>query len=136
MELDFFQAEHVVLLQLSQRLVTVLHGPPDAVLANGLRLSLDRILVSHLAKEDEHLYPLLKRHPATAAVAIRFEHELGGLAAAWRAFMTDWTLDRIAGDWAGFGAATHIVLMALAERARLEEDELYPLMSVDQQDAA
>jgi hypothetical protein len=136
MEIDFFKAEHAALLDLRERLLDVLDGVPDADLAADLRAAINRILVSHLAKEDMHLYPYLKRVPETAAIALRFEQELGGLALAWRTLMTDWPTNLIASDWTGFGAAVRPVLDVLAERARREEEELYPLLAQQQRDAA
>lgn len=136
MEIDFLKAEHAALLDLRAQLLTVLAGAPNVARAASLRLTVNRILLSHLAKEDAHLYPYLKRNPITAPVAERFERELGGLADCWRGFMSDWPNERIASDWTGFGAAARTVLDALAERARREEEELYPLLVVSQQDAA
>ena len=129
MELDFFKAEHVALIDLCGTLLDTLQGPPDYLAASMMQQKINRLLVSHLAKEDEHLYPALKRDPRTAATATRFEQELGGLATVWRGFMRDWPQDRIARDWGGFGAETRQVLAALAERARREEEELYPLLA-------
>ncbi len=136
MEIDFLKAEHAALLDLRTKLLTTLAGAPNAALAASLRVTINRILLGHLAKEDAHLYPYLKRNPTTAAVAERFERELGGLALAWRAFMSDWPNERIASEWVGFGAAARNVLDALAERALREEEELYPLVLVRSQDAA
>ena len=136
MEVDFLKAEHAALLDLRQRLLTVLDDSANVALAVELRMTMNRILVSHLAKEDAHLYPRLKQCPRTAPIAERFERELGGLALSWRGLMIDWTAERIATDWTGFGAAARLVLDVLAERARREEDELYPLLAKSWPDAA
>ncbi|MBT2186943.1 hemerythrin domain-containing protein [Sphingobium nicotianae] len=129
MEVDFLKAEHAALMDLRARLLNLLDGPPDPAVVTQLRATMNRILLSHLAKEDAHLYPYLKRDPETAPVAERFERELGGLALSWGALMTDWTPERIATDWRGFGATARPVLDMLAERARREEEELYPLLA-------
>jgi hypothetical protein len=136
MELDFFRAEHSALLDLSRRLIGALNGPADPASANELRDAMNRILVRHLAKEDRHLYPQLKQREETVAVALRFEEELGGLATAWRALMSDWPPERMAAEWPDFGTATRAVLALLAERARREEEELYPLLAGRLPDAA
>jgi len=128
MELDFFRAEHDALLDLRQLLLASLDGSPDPVFAASLLKTMNRILVSHVEKEDAHLYPHLKRDRETALVAERFERELGGLATAWRTLMSEWPENRIALDWRGFGADTRPVMFLLAERARREEEELYPLL--------
>jgi len=136
MEVDFFKAEHAALLDLRRQLLDVLDGAADPDLARSLLGMMNRILLSHLVKEDEHLYPHLKRNPLAAPVAEQFERELGGLALAWRTLMTGWPVERIATDWQGLNVAARPLFDLLEERARREEEELYPLLSARQQDAA
>ncbi|MBN8830762.1 MAG: hemerythrin domain-containing protein [Sphingomonadales bacterium] len=128
MELEFFKAEHEALLDLSRRLLAALKEPADPALAHELRGAMNRILVGHLAKEDRHIYQQLRQHEDTAKITARFEEELGGLAPIWDLLMSDWPQERIAAEWQAFGAAVRQVLALLAERARREEEELYPLL--------
>ena len=128
MELEFFKAEHEALLDLSRRLLAALEEPADPALAHELRGAMNRILVGHLAKEDRHIYQQLRQNEDTAKITARFEQELGGLAPIWDLLMSDWPQERIAAEWQAFGAAVRQVLALLGERARREEEELYPLL--------
>lgn len=128
MELHFFQAEHAAMLDLSGQMISAFEqGDPQEVAR--LRTRLNRLLISHLAKEDAHLYPMLKHdtHPEIAALACRYEEEMGDLAAHWSDKMTQWPDERIVDDLAGFEKIARAGLAELADRAEREEAELYPL---------
>ncbi|MBB5986452.1 hemerythrin domain-containing protein [Sphingobium lignivorans] len=136
MELDFFKAEHAVLLDLRQRL---LDGMDDgrSDLAR-LRARLSGLLLKHLAKEDRHLYPSLKRldESVAALLAAKYEREMGDLAARWCAALSDWPEDRIARDRNGFCDRMRPLLDALASRIHREEHDLYPAYAAALADAA
>ena len=126
-ELDFFKAEHAVLLDLSAAILAVMDGEPAHIVR--LRSRMSRVLVTHLAKEDDHLYPALRRSPqaATALCAARFEAEMGDLAKIWLTMMRDWPDERILRDLHGFAPIMRPILVALERRIHSEEQELYPL---------
>lgn len=96
-----------------------------------LRWLMSRKLSAHLAKEDRLLYPRIQAGPdrAAAALATRFAHEMGGLAAAFRDYIAGWSPDRIRADWDAFGTETRSVVETLRRRIDREERELYPLIA-------
>lgn len=93
-----------------------------------LRWRLRHMLTVHLAKEDRHLYPDLKRSPDRhlAALASEMEREVGHLAEDFHRYCHDWDAGAIAMDWPGFCTETQRILAALRQRIRREERELYP----------
>lgn len=89
-------------------------------------------LAVHLAAEDDHIYPILRRHPDphVRSVAERFSRELGGLAAAMEDYKAEWRVVwGLAELPAPFVRRTRLVLAALEERIRREEEELYALFA-------
>ncbi|BBE32555.1 hemerythrin domain-containing protein [Sphingosinicella microcystinivorans] len=93
------------------------------------RWRLARVLIAHLAIEDKWLYPALIRDGAAqvSALAQTFQRDMGGLAAAFNAYMLEWTEDRITNEWEAFQTATWALIEALDLRIRRENEELYPL---------
>ena len=84
----------------------------------------------HLAIEDRMLYPALAgaSDPQVAAVGKRFQHEMGGLAAAYEDFARRWDgATRIAAAPGPFGREAVALLDALHARIRHEDRELLPL---------
>lgn len=126
-ELDFFKAEHAALLDLRTAMLAAMSGDPAEVIA--LRAKMSRVLIAHLAKEDHHLYPWLRRssRAATALCAARFEAEMGDLAGVWTDMMNAWPDARILSDQQGFSPVMTPILEALEQRIQSEEQELYPL---------
>ena len=110
------------------------------LLATGVAESADALFVElrklsatiklHLAIEDRMLYPALANASdlQVAAVGKRFQHEMGGLAAAYEDFVTRW--DSAAGIAAAperFEREAAGVLDALHARIQHEDRELLPL---------
>lgn len=84
----------------------------------------------HLAIEDRMLYPALVNagDPKIAAIGKRFQHEMGGLAAAYEDFAARWdTASRIAAHPQDFGQQLEAMLQALHARIQHEDRELLPL---------
>lgn len=124
-------AEHDELKQLAESLSACVNAlQVDPAQLGQVRWSLTRKLLAHLAKEDALLYPRLQasRDPRVADVATRFSAEMGSLADRYRAYVVDWPVDRIAGDWPAFGSATRQVMRALLQRIEGEETVLYALI--------
>ena len=89
---------------------------------------INRMLIEHLAIEDNHLYPALLAGADgdVAAMAADCAEEMGGIRSAWVAYRNQWTAVSIAADPARFSAATAGVIGALALRVERENAELYP----------
>ena len=91
---------------------------------------LDATIKLHLAIEDRMLYPALVNagDPKIAAIGKRFQHEMGGLAAAYEDFAARWdTASRIAAHPQDFGQQLEAMLQALHARIQHEDRELLPL---------
>ncbi|GBH29507.1 hemerythrin domain-containing protein [Sphingobium xenophagum] len=108
-------------------LATADHANPRSV--GAIRWQLARQLMGHLALEDRILYPALQRaddaHTRTTAAAL--QAETGALAESFSSYMTAWSDDRVAREWADFCIATQAVIRALTERVDRENRTLYPL---------
>ena len=90
-------------------------------------------LAIHLAHEDQHVYPTLKAHPngRVANLAALFEREMGDLDQRFRDYLAQWSSNRVVSEWSAFAKETRLLLTALAQRIKLEEQELYPLIAQD-----
>jgi hypothetical protein len=129
MDISVLKAEHSALAELRQQLLDLVNREtPAGAEISAVRWRFSRLLLAHLAKEDSHLYPLLKADPnaPAAALAARYEREMGDLSGRWHEFIMGWTAQRIAADWIGFRAAALPILDALATRIQCEERDLYP----------
>lgn len=132
---EMLSAEHDELASLAEQLLAAIADPDiSASELASIRWRLHRVLMLHLAKEDQLLYPRLKTcgNPRTEALATRFADEMGGLAAAYLAYSSKWTGDRIVEAWNEFGHDTRKIIRALRHRIVREERDLYPLFSDDQ----
>ena len=128
---EILSKEHAELDGLAvQLLALVAKQPAETTALSTLRWRLNHVLMVHLAKEDNLLYPQLKSStiPATRMLATRFADEMGGLAATYLAYSTRWTVVAVEADWAGFAADTRTVMRALRQRILREERELYPML--------
>ncbi|WP_028840123.1 hemerythrin domain-containing protein [Thermomonas fusca] len=110
------------------------------LLATGVAESADALFVElrklsatiklHLAIEDRMLYPALA-NASDAQVAVigkRFQHEMGGLAAAYEDFAARWdTTIRIGAEPERFRDEAACLLDALHARIQHEDRELLPL---------
>lgn len=110
---------------------------PEQGLAS-LRWRLNHILMVHLVKEDQLLYPALRKsnNPDIAAIAIKFSAEMGGIAKQFIEYMQVWNEASIKADWPGFCSDTRSLLTALRERVRREERDLYPRLTESLEAAA
>jgi len=128
---EVMSAEHGELSKLAAALqLLVDQSRPDGVRVAQARWALSRLLATHLAAEDVHVYPRLQASGdrAVAALANRFAHQLGGLAARWRSYMADWQGERVRTEWPAFCAETKTIMQALERRIEQEEQQLYPLL--------
>ena len=104
---------------------------PDTVALSKCRWTLARLVSSHLAYEEVHLYSALARHGGRAAEAGRKMAdemvELGGLL---QTHVREWTVGAIADDWDGYRRSSKMMIAVLRGRMDAEEAELYPLAVV------
>ncbi|GAA3985335.1 hypothetical protein GCM10022279_05650 [Comamonas faecalis] len=131
MNIDKYKHTHVDILQRIDRLRALTRtGVEDnaAAIAQGV-VALSAVVKLHLAAEDQALYPSLQRsgNAALAQLGLRFQQEMGPIAAAFDAFAHAWnTPARVRGDEAGFRAAANDVLRRVYERMRQEDRDFYP----------
>ncbi|MBN8530323.1 MAG: hemerythrin domain-containing protein [Alphaproteobacteria bacterium] len=101
--------------------------------AESLRRKLSELagkLSVHLAMEDKSLYPAMVNSASEEArtTATVFMHDMGDLAATFKAYTTRWPgADAIREDTGGFVNETRKVFQALRNRVAREETVLYPL---------
>ena len=129
MDIRTLKEEHLALLDLHSQMLALIDST-DCLSTQiaSLRWRFSRVLLAHLAREDKHLYPLLcaASDPKLAALATRYEREMGNIARLWQAFITDWPRDRMSREWSAFKQAARIILDALHTRILCEERDLYP----------
>jgi len=123
---DTLSAEHAELDQLAETLLTMVSEPRPPAAFSATRWRLNHVLTVHLAKEDQHLYPTLQQsdNAGTRALADRFAHEMGGLAAAHQAYCATWPIEAVEADWTGFRRETRLVMTLLRQRIQREETQL------------
>ena len=122
-------AEHMELCEIADLLVAQLRAnTPDLSALASIRGRMTKVLLLHLAQEDQLFYPRMKRssNPQVRELATRFENEMGTLADTHRSYATRWPGVAIEKDWNGFRTETQAVVAALRRRIRREEGELYP----------
>jgi hypothetical protein len=127
---DKFRAQHDDIMALANEISQAVAVREPDVPAVRKQLSLLAGKVSfHLAMEDQALYPRLQamKGSRTAAVATRFQSEMGGLAEVFSGYNTKWQVSAIRADLPGFTNETRKVFGALAHRISRETSDLYPL---------
>lgn len=129
MDVEGLRRQHDDIAAIAADLMRLVKTADEPRPVAALRWGLTRALLTHLAVEDRYLYPGMIAQGGTqgALVASRFQTEMGDLAERFTAYMTEWKDDRIAQDWAGFRAATRLILGALSRRIAHENETLYPL---------
>lgn len=131
---DNYRRQHDDIIALMAQLVALLR--PEALRVNAVpaRSKLSALaakLKIHLVMEDERLYPAAMRShdPSLAALAKRYQLEMGGISSAFDAYLIKWaTPQLIQADPISFIADTEDIHQALSERVAKENHELYPLM--------
>jgi hypothetical protein len=126
------RAEHAELVKMVREWQSLLDrdmAPPSVELFK-VRSRLSSLLIAHLKAEDWVLYPPLldSPDPEIARVARYFVDEMGGLSAAYSAFMEKWDALSIQADWSGYRQEAGGVADALGNRIVRENRELLPLV--------
>ena len=131
-DLAKLRADHAELVKMVRRLADYIEqpSPPPQVELFELRREISSTLIAHLKAEDWVLYPRLLESPdaSVAATARAFSDEMGGLAAAFTAYMSRWSANAIAADWPGYCRDSRGIIDALTSRITRENRELYPLL--------
>lgn len=125
---DAFCAEHRELeVQAAELLRVVAAQSPDSASVAGLRWGMARALAKHCEGEARFVEDRLpgSRGAIAAVDALRRRQDDGALVAQFHAYLLDWPVGRIAGQWAEFGNATRAMLALIAERLAREEAHLY-----------
>ena len=126
------RADHAELVKIFREWDALLNRdtPPPQVELFGVRSRLSSLLVAHLKAEDWVLYPPLleSNDPEIARVARNFVEEMGGLAAAYSAFMEKWDALSIEGGWTDYRKEARGIAEALGNRIVRENRELLPLV--------
>lgn len=124
-------AEHADLARMVDELRRAVDDDePDFDRLARARWRLGFLLAVHLAKEDKHVYPALKRHEnaSLASLATAYETEMGDLDQRFRDYLADWPIQIITRRWLQFRLATTDLMDKLVQRIEREERELYPLL--------
>jgi len=127
------RAQHTEILQLACAALALAPAAASEQGADELRETLDqlaKVLLQHLAIEDEQLYPRLRSSDdrLVANTALRFASEMGGLAVAYQAFDQRWRAAAdIAASPAEFRSEFEYVTETLRQRIASEEGLLYML---------
>jgi iron-sulfur cluster repair protein YtfE (RIC family) len=126
------RAQHTRLRDLATQLSGELRRGDAAARGAEIRALLNRLggaLMVHLAAEDQGFYPRMvaDKRPEVAAVAARYQTEMGPLKDRVEQYMRRWTSETIATELVSFARETTRLLGELAKRMQREEQELYPL---------
>lgn len=137
-EIQKLRQEHAELVEIVGQLGKAItqQMPPAMVELFDIRRQLASTLIQHLKGEDWALYPQLmaSSDPEIAATAKAFSDEMGGLSDAFRLYTQRWNAMSIDSNWHGFCSESKDIIVALTDRIRRENCELYPL--VDRLDRA
>jgi len=126
--------QHKDLLALFTSLTDNLDEEISAEKAQSLREKishLSSLLKEHFLLEDDFLYPTLKKRPQAEIrdLAYQFAIELGGIKNAFINYYEKYnTPERIAETAADFNSETKAIAIALSNRIKKEDNELFPLL--------
>lgn len=129
MDMTELRRQHDEISQTAHRLALATADRVNPRSVGTIRWQLARQLMAHLALEDRILYPALQRadDSRTRTTAAALQTETGALAESFSRYMTAWSDDRVAREWADFCVETNAIIRALSERVDRENRSLYPL---------
>jgi iron-sulfur cluster repair protein YtfE (RIC family) len=129
--------EHAMLFDMALHLEELATGDcPDDFTPIFIELGrFHQLLYIHLLREDAVLYPRYRQSADTgvAATVIRFEDELGHLNTLVEDFEKRWMGTNLCRDWEGFRTDIAQLFDVLRERIARENEELYPLLMVQEE---
>lgn len=129
-----FRQDHRDIVELVAQLEGLLDAESlsvDASQAHELLGVLATRLVTHLAREDEVVYPQLITHKVETvrAMAQLLKKRVGGLDRTFRSYVDDWSSPSLVENSPKkFIAETKGLLRVLKMRIKREDEELYPLV--------
>lgn len=129
MDMTELRRQHDEISHIAHRLAHATADRTTPRSVGAIRWQLARQLMAHLALEDRILYPALQRagDDRTRTAAATLQAETGALAESFSRYMTAWSDDRVAREWADFCVETQAIIRALSERVDRENRSLYPL---------
>lgn len=126
-----FRQQHARILKLGTRLGEQAKLATDPGVVTDVLATLEAFtaeLVEHLEQEDGHLYPAMmaSEDPELAALAKRYNAEMGGITDLFHLYRRRWTAETIGADPLKFARETGLLLEGLVDRVRRENEDLYP----------
>lgn len=132
---DRFRKQHEKLLKIVREMDNDLDAQKLKQKENvkAISTSLARLagsLKTHLAMEDDRLYPKLIEHddPEISNTAKQFQKEMGGIKEAFTKYADKWNSLTIRNATEDFIQETQDIFAVLGDRITKEENELYPLL--------
>lgn len=128
-DVERFQDEHRAIEALRADLAAAITAR-DSAAVGAVRWRLYRILLTHLACEDQAIYrPMIVLDGAGGRLARRLQAEIGDLGAAFRDHIAAWPIIRVTADWPGYEAEARRLEKMLLRRISSEEAQLFPLVA-------
>ena len=130
---ESFRKQHAELVEFVRKIEPMLEAQNVVAAAGEVRALLSAMiekLSSHLAVEDNSLYPRLKLHKDAKVreLAGKFQVEMSGVTPAVEAFSRKWNESAIRTDPQGFCEETRKIFAVLVDRIRRENTQLYPMV--------
>ena len=132
--LPFLYREHKEILETIKNIETflnkesILNETQELINTTGTFSGLIRV---HLAREDKNLYPKLlgSKDEKIQSIAKSFQEEMGGIGEVFKKYLVSWnSSDFIKENPEEFIKETEEIFLALKNRIKREENELYPLL--------
>lgn len=128
-----YRIQHEELLTQATQLSNAIADNVSSLDAPSIRALLSAIagkLRTHLAIEDNSLYPRLLKHndEKIRKTAFSFQQEMGHIRTAFDEYLRRWPNLEILADPQGFRRDTRSLLRTLHDRIRREDNQLYPLL--------
>lgn len=133
-ETQHFREQHEEMLQIASKILAQLSIDKLTKDAGEVRSLLSTLLGKlsvHLVMEDKSLYPHLLEHPdeQIKSVTAEFIDEMGNIGKLVTEYKNKWpSKSAIEKNPAGFIEETRVILNALANRIKKENNELYKLV--------
>ncbi len=131
MDLQQLQSQHDALDVAADEFLQLISDNATPRPLGTFRWQFARLLMSHLALEDNIFYPAMQRqaHAPLRETAARLQAEMAPLALDFTHYMSRWSDDRIAREWPEFCRESRQIIDALLNRMRKEETLLMPLLA-------
>ena len=131
MDLGQLQSQHQRIEALADQFLRAIANDNSPQPLGMLRWQFARELMGHLALEDRIFYPAMRRQgPGLLRdTAARLQVEMAPLADAFSAYMSGWSDERIAREWATFCRESRQIIKTVLNRVQKEERLLMPLLA-------